>query len=86
MSNEMAHYASDCWDAELETLTVGLNVSVVLIDLLMICLFILPELVKKLGQTNFLAEPQIVENFEIEIAKRSLDPNLEKMLVPSKNG
>jgi glycyl-tRNA synthetase (class II) len=31
MSNEMAHYACDCWDAECKTSYVGISVNAVLL-------------------------------------------------------
>ena len=84
MSNEMAHYASDCWDAELET-SYGWIECVGCADRSAYDLSVHSARTgEKLVARQTLAEPRTVENFEIEIAKRSLDPNLEKMLVPSK--
>ena len=78
MSNEMAHYASDCWDAELET-SYGWIECVGCADRSAYDLSVHSARTgEKLVARQTLAEPRTVENFEIEIAKKKFGPKFRK--------
>ena len=78
MSNEMAHYASDCWDAELET-SYGWIECVGCADRSAYDLSVhAARTGEKLVVRQPLAEPRVVEKFEIEIAKKKFGPRFRK--------
>ncbi|CAI5757904.1 unnamed protein product [Candida verbasci] len=78
MSNEMAHYASDCWDAELET-SYGWIECVGCADRSAYDLSVhTARTGEKLVVRQALPEPKIVEEFEIDIAKKKFGPKFRK--------
>ncbi|KAI5953452.1 GRS1 [Candida jiufengensis] len=78
MSNEMAHYASDCWDAELQT-SYGWIECVGCADRSAYDLSVHSARTgEKLVVRQPLPEPKIVEEFEIEIAKKKFGPKFRK--------
>ncbi|KAI5960417.1 GRS1 [Candida pseudojiufengensis] len=78
MSNEMAHYASDCWDAELQT-SYGWIECVGCADRSAYDLSVHSARTgEKLVVRQPLPEPKVVEEFEIEIAKKKFGPRFRK--------
>ncbi|KAK6463323.1 cyl-tRNA synthase [Scheffersomyces coipomensis] len=78
MSNEMAHYASDCWDAELQT-SYGWIECVGCADRSAYDLTVhAARTNEKLVVRQPLAEPITIEQFEIEIAKKKFGPKFRK--------
>jgi glycyl-tRNA synthetase len=78
MSNEMAHYAADCWDAELQT-SYGWIECVGCADRSAYDLSVHSARTnEKLVVRQPLAEPKIVEKFEIELSKKKFGPKFRK--------
>lgn len=78
MSNEMAHYAADCWDAELHT-SFGWIECIGCADRSAYDLSVHSARTnEKLIVRQPLAEPLVVEKFEIEIAKKKFGPKFRK--------
>ncbi|KAI3406408.2 GRS1 [Candida oxycetoniae] len=78
MSNEMAHYASDCWDAELHT-SYGWIECVGCADRSAYDLSVHSARTgEKLVSRKALSEPRTVEEFEIELAKKKFGPKFRK--------
>ncbi|KAK6198783.1 uncharacterized protein RJT21DRAFT_122417 [Scheffersomyces amazonensis] len=78
MSNEMAHYASDCWDAELQT-SYGWIECVGCADRSAYDLSVhAAKTGEKLVVRQPLPEPITVEKFEIEISKKKFGPKFRK--------
>lgn len=78
MSNEMAHYAADCWDAELQT-SFGWVECVGCADRSAYDLSVhAARTNEKLIVRQPLPEPITVEKFEIEIAKKKFGPKFRK--------
>lgn len=76
--NEMAHYASDCWDAELET-SYGWIECVGCADRSAYDLSVhAARTNEKLVVRKALAEPRKVNNFEVDIDKKKLGPKFRK--------
>ncbi|KAF3226492.1 Glycine--tRNA ligase 1, mitochondrial [Orbilia oligospora] len=78
MENEMAHYASDCWDAELQT-SYGWIECVGCADR---SAYDLSVHQKKTGQflgvRETLKEPRVIEEYEVDINKKVLGPKFKK--------
>lgn len=78
MANEMAHYASDCWDAELLT-SYGWIECVGCADR---SAYDLTVHAKKTGQPlcvrETLSEPLVIEEYEIDIDKKKFGPQFKK--------
>lgn len=78
MSNEMAHYASDCWDAELQT-SYGWIECVGCADRSAYDLSVhAARTNEKLIVREQLPEPVTVEKFEVEISKKKFGPKFRK--------
>lgn len=78
MSNEMAHYAQDCWDAELET-SYGWIECVGCADRSAYDLSVHAAKTKeKLSVREALKEPKTVEEYECEIEKKKFGPLFRK--------
>lgn len=78
MSNEMAHYASDCWDAELHS-SYGWIECVGCADRSAYDLSVHSARTnEKLVVRQALAEPKIVEEFEVTIQKKKFGPKFRK--------
>ncbi|CAK9438440.1 uncharacterized protein LODBEIA_P26640 [Lodderomyces beijingensis] len=78
MSNEMAHYASDCWDAELQT-SYGWIECVGCADRSAYDLTVhAARTGEKLVARKTLDEPRTVEEYEIEIQKKKFGPKFRK--------
>ncbi|GMM30807.1 glycine--tRNA ligase [Martiniozyma asiatica (nom. inval.)] len=78
MSNEMAHYAQDCWDAELQT-SYGWIECVGCADRSAYDLSVHAAKTKeKLNVREALKEPITVEQFECEIQKKKFGPKFRK--------
>lgn len=78
MANEMAHYAADCWDAELHT-SYGWIECVGCADRSAYDLSVhAAKTNEKLVVRKPLAEPKVVERTEIEIAKKKFGPQFRK--------
>lgn len=78
LSNEMAHYASDCWDAELHT-SYGWIECVGCADRLAYDLSVHSARTnEKLVVRQALAEPVTVEKFEVDIDKKRFGPTFRK--------
>lgn len=78
MSNEMAHYAADCWDAELQT-SYGWIECVGCADRSAYDLSVHSARTnEKLVVRQPLAEPKTVEKFEIELSKKKFGPKFRK--------
>ncbi|KAG0681500.1 Glycine--tRNA ligase 1, mitochondrial [Pichia californica] len=78
MSNEMAHYAQDCWDAELQT-SYGWIECVGCADRSAYDLSVHAAKTKeKLSVREALKEPETVELFECEIEKKKFGPLFRK--------
>ena len=78
MSNEMAHYAQDCWDAELQT-SYGWIECVGCADRSAYDLSVHAAKTKeKLAVREALKEPQTVELYECEIEKKKFGPLFRK--------
>ncbi|EDK43575.1 Glycine--tRNA ligase 1, mitochondrial [Lodderomyces elongisporus] len=78
MSNEMAHYASDCWDAELQT-SYGWIECVGCADRSAYDLSVhAARTGEKLVARQMLSEPRTVEEYEIELQKKKFGPKFRK--------
>lgn len=78
MSNEMAHYATDCWDAELQT-SHGWIECVGCADRSAYDLSVhAARTNEKLVVREHLPEPITVEQFEVDIAKKKFGPKFRK--------
>ncbi|KAH3684142.1 hypothetical protein WICPIJ_004872 [Wickerhamomyces pijperi] len=78
MANEMAHYAADCWDAELQT-SYGWIECVGCADRSAYDLTVHSNKTKqKLVVKEKLAEPQVVSQYEIELEKKKFGPKFRK--------
>lgn len=78
MSNEMAHYAADCWDAELQT-SHGWIECVGCADRSAYDLSVhAARTNEKLVVRQPLPEPITIEQFEVEIAKKKFGPKFRK--------
>ncbi|KAG7191825.1 Glycine--tRNA ligase 1, mitochondrial [Scheffersomyces spartinae] len=78
MSNEMAHYAADCWDAELQS-SYGWIECVGCADRSAYDLSVhSAKTNEKLVVRQPLAEPKVVEEFDVEIAKKKFGPKFRK--------
>ncbi|KAK9464780.1 hypothetical protein V1512DRAFT_229906 [Lipomyces arxii] len=78
MANEMAHYAADCWDAELET-SYGWIECVGCADRSAYDLTVHSARTnEKLVVRQTLAEPLKVEAFEVELDKKKFGPKFKK--------
>lgn len=78
MSNEMAHYASDCWDAELHS-SYGWIECVGCADRSAYDLTVHSARTnEKLVVRQALAEPRVVEEFEVTIQKKKFGPKFRK--------
>lgn len=78
MSNEMAHYASDCWDAELHT-SYGWIECVGCADRAAYDLTChSTKTNEKLVVREKLTEPLIIDKFEIEFSKKKFGPKFRK--------
>lgn len=78
MSNEMAHYASDCWDAELHS-SYGWIECVGCADRSAYDLTVHSARTnEKLVVRQALAEPKVVEEFEVTIQKKKFGPKFRK--------
>lgn len=78
MSNEMAHYASDCWDAELQT-SYGWIECVGCADRSAYDLSVhAARTNEKLVVRKPLPEPVTVENFEVDLDKKKFGPKFRK--------
>ena len=78
MANEMAHYASDCWDAELLT-SYGWIECVGCADR---SAYDLTVHAKKTGQPlcvrETLSEPLVIEEYEVDVDKKKFGPKFKK--------
>ncbi|KAI9320684.1 glycyl-tRNA synthetase [Dichotomocladium elegans] len=78
MSNEMAHYACDCWDAEIHT-SYGWIECVGCADRSAYDLTVHSVRTKeKLVVREQLAEPRVVEQWQVEINKKTFGPKFKK--------
>lgn len=78
MANEMAHYAADCWDAELET-SFGWIECVGCADRSAYDLSVHSARTnEKLVVRQALPEPVVVEKYEIELSKKKFGPKFRK--------
>ncbi|KAF7725622.1 Glycine--tRNA ligase 1, mitochondrial [Apophysomyces ossiformis] len=78
MDNEMAHYACDCWDAEIQT-SYGWIECVGCADRSAYDLTVHSRRTKeKLVVREQLAEPRIVEQWQVEINKKTFGPKFKK--------
>ncbi|KAM9926240.1 hypothetical protein OXX59_003350 [Metschnikowia pulcherrima] len=78
MSNEMAHYASDCWDAELQT-SYGWIECVGCADRSAYDLSVhAARTNEKMVVRQMLPEPVTVEKFEVDIDKKKFGPKFRK--------
>ncbi|KAF3932375.1 hypothetical protein ABW19_dt0202602 [Dactylella cylindrospora] len=78
MENEMAHYASDCWDAELQT-SFGWIECVGCADRSAYDLSVHQNKTGQfLGVREALKEPRIVEEWEVDVNKKVLGPKFKK--------
>ncbi|KAI7885644.1 glycyl-tRNA synthetase [Lichtheimia hyalospora FSU 10163] len=78
MDNEMAHYACDCWDAEIQT-SYGWIECVGCADRSAYDLTVHSVRTKeKLVVREQLAEPRVVEKWQVEINKKTFGPKFKK--------
>ncbi|KAG0174501.1 Glycine--tRNA ligase 1, mitochondrial [Apophysomyces sp. BC1034] len=78
MDNEMAHYACDCWDAEIKT-SYGWIECVGCADRSAYDLTVHSRRTKeKLVVREQLAEPRVVEQWQVEINKKTFGPKYKK--------
>lgn len=78
MANEMAHYAADCWDAELQT-SYGWIECVGCADRSAYDLTVHSNKTKqKLVVKEKLVEPKVVTQYEIELEKKKFGPKFRK--------
>ncbi|KAL0090922.1 glycyl-tRNA synthetase [Phycomyces blakesleeanus] len=78
MDNEMAHYACDCWDAEIQT-SYGWIECVGCADRSAYDLTVHSNRTKeKLVVREQLAEPRVIEQWQVEINKKTFGPKYKK--------